>query len=1438
MVDFYTGDEPKELSFYGEDIPVEDSTLTAQLTDFYAASLKRTPEEVEGDIAAGLYPSLKAQARSQVDQLGLSNRESVVENILSEQPDVALAAERIRQASEGFVFGDHISPDIASLLAENSPASDIEKRVVDRVFAAERIIEGKRAESATGVMATAGYFGDQVISEGLHNVLGLTSDSLFEGAGQLKDLALEASQLLYVDISEEEFNREFSSILDRVSDAGFFTEVNPFAMEQFVAMMAEAGQGPETISAQQFQVLDIATSGLVSSAVKGVAGLRHVPSALSKVARQEDVLEAVGRRVRTGADDAVVSEGTSPTLISPAKSDEEFFTAYELQARREAEASNSILQELKQYDFGDIVDPEVLAAVYDVKLTDLKEKNRLWKRHEMDYAIRTDSFGNLLGSVVLGRRGGTPYIKREAAEKMAERVGGEVRVQTTNGSDSFVVVKEYNIPTTGLANPTNINEVATGWFSEIMSTTARTTADLDARLKRGEAQLSRAMRDLSKRYNRVKRGVKATEVQEIDGILTSLRDDPNVNWRREAVTVEEFSELYSNKYGKDPSPQVKEYYTLAMEINDTDYFINADLMLKDAVNNGEFMADLGGTMFRVKTVTPPTPETSVYDISLGKNRLFSDYNPEKVVIYEVKGAEFNPGGAGFVRYVVGNDVKTRRLFHSDVMPYNVGGHRQYTDDMRFFLKQDGDLKLATGEDLPARPKTFMGVRLEDEALDAVNSINRVVNAISSSAPRNVVEELIRKGNNWNPSVETVEDFQQFFSDYGMDVTKRVNYAGEGEPLVGTGFAEDATLGSHFRTGLNASKRRGSRPLTSYGGDPMEAVDPTTAIERGFSASIARRADQSYLHNAINGLLKVAEEKGAILNPADLVGMSPRLKMENAKFSSKTAVGKALEQERSTINFRLNNTTADVKFLQRVVRSFADYVYKKGGDKLARPLDQLAKGNPTDFFRAVAFNTKLGLFAIDQVYVQASQLVNIVSIAGPVNGARGVLSVAPLRLALVEGLSKEATSRIAKLQSPFTGLTADEFVELRDWIKHTGRDVIDQTVVEENVGLTLYKGAFSKIAKAGRTPFNEGELIARLGAAATNFLEMKKQFPAANVFDDANIRRMIQRQDILTASMTSSSAARWQKSILSVPFQFMTYHVRMMEQIFTSQILTKQEKARLIVGHSVMYGAAGIPVAGHLMDKFAFENGTEAVPFNYELIRFGMLDALLSEVTGGDTALSTRLAVGEGMFDLFKDTFSGQTSFVEVIGGPSGQITADLFTSAKTFGEHVFQGKFNYVGGDFARIGRNFTGFNRAYNFWFANRLGQYTSRRTGSAMLEDLKAVDSFLLGAGIPLKETELAWTSIMLAKGDKQIIKQHTTELLRLDSVASSLLQEEKYEEAGVVFEDMGKMIAILTPWEREEVMRGLRRQMTLPESIAKMSLDRGKDMFSSKIRELMEE
>lgn len=1434
--DFFDTTEKQSKEFFGDPgvMPTKPGkNLTEVLSDYYSIALGKDKEQIERELDTNLYPLLREEASKRADQ----NTGDAAAGKLNSVLDSA-TEEDIQQIREMYSFGGYIAPDAAAILAEDTDKSAVQRRVIERVIASERLIESKLGEASEGLPSAIGYWADSAVSSAVHAMVGIPARAIglggetFEAQPHMVDLAQEAAQLLLRDISPEYFEERMGDILDRLADAGMFSETNPMYLIDFVQLVKEYGVGMDAAALGAFDAIDV----LGLSALRGIGQTTRTPKTLARIGKRDDAKNVTVQAAESGTRGEMVAENTSPSLSTPSNPDPDFFSGPELSTLRDLEANNSALNAIKKYSWGDLVQPEILAAKHDKIVKDTKVALKGYGRHEINYDVRVGSTGNIYGVGVLGKRGGEPYSKIENAQKLADKVGGEVKEQVVDGTTKYVVVKEIDVPTDKMVDPTDLYDVATSLLSTIMSTTARTTKELDAMLKRGEAQTVRTLKDLGKSYKTARSKVKGKELDNVNNLIRRLRDDPLENWRTEPVSMEEFSDLYMTKYGAEPRQEVLDYYKTLRDISDVDYYVNADLLLKEAINNKETMVRLDGAYYRAKKVTDIEPDHPVWDTSTNRLKLWSDMDPTRAVAYEIKDFAYNPGGHGQVRYVVGSTFDTRRLYHTDVLGYRIGGHRKYTDPWEFYIKQEGSIKIAGGAEYSKKPTAFMAVRLQDEAETAVEQFNNIATAIGKGLPDRDINRVILANNDWNLSIENVRDFKQFADEHGLDPQAKVNYGGDNEPLVGSSWAGEDTVGSKFRSGLSASKRRGSRPLLGFGGEVLETLDPSAAIERGFAQTVAKRGDMTYLHNAVNGWLKAASKAGAIQNAEEIAGMSAKNKMLNAKVSRFTNEGKALDKERRTIMFRMSGTTPAIQRETKLMRAAANYVYGTAGKgKLAKATDWVSTKDPAGFFRSIAFHSKLGLFAVEQVYVQASQLINAAGIAaasiGTIGAVRGMLAVMPLRLALIEQIPDGALKRLAATQAPFTGISPDDFIQLRDWIKHTGRNVVNRTAIEENnpAGSLMQ----SKVLDYGQTFFNEGELIARLGAASMNLIERRMKFPDEDIFSNAVTNQMIHRQDVLSASMTSASSARWQRSLLAVPLQFTTYHVRMAEQIFTDRILTPAERRRLALTHMMVYGAAGVPAAGWLQDRMGYTGAIDPSSGLYDVVRYGALDAILTGISGEETALSSRLAVGEGLFDLFQKM--GTDAIWEVAMGPGGTISYDFGYAMKKMVENVFAGRFDHLQYDWNRFARNVTAYDRAFTYWMGQRYGIYVSRKTEQEMIGDMSSVDTLLKTMGIPLAEQDALWTSISNRNLDKKMLNKVVKEVKRLDAISSRLLEDGDIEGAARFMDDIGAILEVLTPGEKDEVLLRLRQTLTLHENVVKGLIKTGHTEMANKLKEL---
>lgn len=1394
----------------------------------YGAALGYDTRDIEARLKAGQEARFNAEATIRLQAQEDQRAQSEIDEGLA---NGTLTLDEARDIYTSNIFSSALMAPSERLLASNSEVGRAQRRAYGRAKAAENLLREKLKQTSTGTADLVGEFADLIVSDGI-------VDTFFDATGVRNALAKGLNQLITADVPDDEFLAAFNSTLDQMADTGFFTQENSLYLNSLLAQLGEGGRGVESAQQSQDQILNIAGSVLgapksVVGALTGALKARDAVDLVRKTGSRSAATQAAVTNAETGVGEVV--RHTSVSALTPANPDKADQATVAAETMFEIEAGNSIVDFIRrQARFAGVVDDDKIEEIVQAeKKAFVDEAKKTTVRRLVNFDIEDDGLNNLVGVAYLGKSDGTLFATAKQAETLAKRVGGTVVEQLDEGNVKYLVRLEKNVDPTSYVNKTNIKEVTGGWFSGLLSTVARTTRDLSSVVLQNEGQAARVFQMVAKEHTRAARRVTKAELGEVDSIIRKLNDDPRYNTRRTPFTVNEFKELYYQRTQKQPSQNAVDLYLNNIRLSDAEYVLRADRILKRAVTNGEQMFRLEGSWVRGKVAKEIADTTKVFDLKTGQ--VFTKGELGDVRILELADDGMMKAGST-VRFVTGQDVPSRRLYHTDVLGYNPGGSRIYNG--KFFLKQPSTVRLIDGTEDVATPKTFMVTQTFKEAKAAEDQINAIVDYIRKNAgvdwrlarealsADTVLRDLIRANNDWNINIDNVNDFIRFMDNQNLNPTVRVSLAPDGEQILDSRFAGGETIAEH--TLVNSNKKRGTRPLMGYGGLDADTLDPTDAVERSFVASLNRFADQSYITRAVNGWLKAAADvealggKPIISNLSELQGMSSIERLRNAKVSPDLPGASKFEAERNLILSKIDYKTRDMVAWERLMDNVGDYVYDKGWKKMsARFRDTQA---PQNWLKSMAFHMKLGLFAFDQLYVQASQVVNIVAMS-PFNGLRGTVMVTPIRMALVAPNS-EALSLIAKRMAAITGTSEEDFLGIVRYIRESGRNIVDQNIVELSGNTHLYNSKMKSFLNAGRVFFNEGELYARLSAGATAYLDYRKMFPKSDPFSDEAFKWITRRQDVMTASMTNASAAPWQKSIASVPFQFLTYHMRMMEQMFITGekgLISPAERARILSVQAAMFGGAGLAGYGYWQDKLAYQYNVEVPEWAYSLVRYGLSDYFLSNLTGADTAVSARLGVGDGMWDLLEKISTG--SIGEIVAGPSGQISNDLFPATIQLATNMFSGNWEYTSYDWQKLARNITSVNRVYNWWFASQYGEFRRRSDGGTILEDLDDSDAFALAMGVPLQEQELAYTLYSNQKSEKEAIQEHGKKMLEMRRIMLKYIDEGDFTSAREIGDDITALWVPLTPYNKEEVKRILdRTDGDFFKSILQRELERG--------------
>ena len=373
-------------------------------------------------------------------------------------------------------------------------------------------------------------------------------------------------------------------------------------------------------------------------------------------------------------------------------------------------------------------------------------------------------------------------------------------------------------------------------------------------------------------------------------------------------------------------------------------------------------------------------------------------------------------------------------------------------------------------------------------------------------------------------------------------------------------------------------------------------------------------------------------------------------------------------------------------------------------------------DPGLFFRTAAFHMKLGMFNVTQYIKQANSVVNVVSIAGT-NGLKSS-ALYPVIRATLNTSERKVLERGGKIAESLGLMKSKDFVESIDLLKKSGFQLIggDVSYLDDLTTPEIRRSrvgqGFHTFLELGKTPFVEGERLARLAAWNSAYMEKRAALgtKALTRRDEADILR---RAKVLIGNMTRESNAPWQKGYLGTVTQFFGYQARIMEQ-FLGKGLTKTEKARLFVGYSAAYGvpvALGattgvIPVREVLMD-YMNANGWDVNDPAAKPFMDGLASAALEMVFGQDYDIAGTL--GAGGIPTFYDLYRGDSTISDLLLGASGGIMADTVMSTypivRGFASEYMDfegGYYNLTPEDFLAPLRNISSVDssaKLYNVW-------------------------------------------------------------------------------------------------------------------------------------------
>jgi hypothetical protein len=1171
--------------------------------------------------------------------------------------------------------------------------------------------------------------------------------------------------------------------------------------------------------------------------------------------------------------DEIESAGVSrPSILTPTTLRHAFYTAPQHTAAREFEMTSEALRVFSQSagSTGSAFDDATFQAFRTQFARDrfrYLHTSSNGNTRAIDVDVGVDDYNNVFWIEVLGRTNGTPFSANPrglAAARRAAREGDDI-MQQADGS--YVILRRGNVNPENFSwladegystdlegfmlwRATDPEQISEGFWARWGSPLAQADKNTSWQLFRGESVLARQMDTLVNHYQRTIRGMSARSIGEVYPVFDHMAGNNSPR----AYTREQFTDWFISVYNREPTDRQVNLYTTQQELLDAQVFSNANDAYVSAVRMNGIILSENGIDLVVRPVRRQDidPNAQIFDPESQELRSLSDID-EGERIYENIGANGIPNNA---LYTLANGMESRAVRHSDFFIRNSGGHRGYVvNAMQFLAKQERSSTYAGGITRTENPVTLFGARTAEEANRGVDEVNTILDAIHEILPvggrsmdeyneavaalgtNRRLDELVTRNTSWAPDIENAADFVARLESRGIDLRTRFRVVPEGEALRGmstnvfNSFAR--TQGELTRLQVAQRGGRANQALPLYGGGTVPQRSVEEVLQGSYISTLAQNAENSYLLRAGHGLIEAAKEQGVIPAYNDIRHLPLRTQIRrivedrmidvSGATGSSPNFGRRLMLDAQRLDFRLSRTSPATRIWRGIVRNLANFLYRKGFRGMAGRVDRLST-DPVSALRGFAFNAYLGFYNIGQLLMQSVQVVNIVGIAG----TRGIVGAAlypSVRFAIANG-NPNVIRRTGELLSKVTGQSADEFVDMVEMLRSSGRTIADVNIAE----LSVYEdAAFSfgnfrnnqvmrtmgrvtrNTLRGGRVFFKEGELAARITAFNTAYMEaVQKLGPRTAANSNDFMAHVTWREQVLTQGMSAASRQAYEQ----LPFmQFMTYQLRINEAIFAGtfsgnkSVLTNAERTRLAFTHFAMFGAMATTPTALLSQWYLSRNDVDLPEEVVRGFQRGGLDAALSYLTESETAASTRFSSSMGLYNLYTGLQNDGGMF---FAGPGVNLAID--TGRSMLGV-ITQGTRAIATGETAGFEASLTDFariasstNNAFNAFTAARYSTFLTRRNQVVTnnIDGGISSDAVFLAFGVPLDEVASTYEYMAMSSFRRRWLRDYANRITRTHRIAHDAVRRDDIEAAEQTYRVLGEMYSILSPVEREQVDR----------------------------------
>ena len=452
------------------------------------------------------------------------------------------------------------------------------------------------------------------------------------------------------------------------------------------------------------------------------------------------------------------------------------------------------------------------------------------------------------------------------------------------------------------------------------------------------------------------------------------------------------------------------------------------------------------------------------------------------------------------------------------------------------------------------------------------------------------------------------------------------------------------------------------------------LDAGAALQKGMNVAVTARMQKDSLVRGVSGWVKQFDK---VLNKEkwtpEKIWQDPMgfLNDDDVYLSAISEVAKwKAETARQAMLRQIDYGTATGRVVDMLGERIQEIMHGRGQTRLI-PLHRLPSiKDPLVFSRALAYNAYLGLFNIQQIAVQGIGTLHLAAVA-PQYYTRGVAAAMALRSATYTS-RRNILSHFGKNFSKHTGLSADEFAQMATDMRTSGWSEMGGSMAQiaDDVTGALMQGKVDKFLDWGRVIPTSIDRFHRLAAWSVAWMETKAAKKGATNFSRQELTDILRRANVLSGNMSSANNAAWQRGALAPATQFMTYPLRIMEQVLPGLAgrgdLTRAEALRVVGTQSFIFG---LPMggAGAAFSLWSFDDtireqaykqwGVEIDDSYAEWLMDGVPSTMLEWITSSEGLKDgididvSRLALGQE--SIFQRAISGDLSIGEFFAGPAG-----------------------------------------------------------------------------------------------------------------------------------------------------------------------------------------